>query len=152
MTGPFKAFRVFDDSGNLATDGGEIFHQLGRLDRRSNESFAGVALAMAATGPDLTGNERFGVSANWGGFNGANAFGMGFEGVLASNVLTTGDRFAITGGFGVGFLDGNNNHLFGHEFGSSDDTVVGGRVGAQWTWGHTPVAYAAPPPEAGPLK
>jgi len=78
---------------------------------------------------------------------------MGFEGVLASNVLTTGDRFAITGGFGVGFLDnGNNNNFGGQEFGSSNDTVWGGRVGGQWTWGHTPVAYAAPPPEAGPLK
>ena len=63
---------------------------------------------MAATGPDLTGNERFGVSANWGNFEGSNAFGMGFEGVLGYDVLTRGDRFAVTGGFGVGFEDGSN--------------------------------------------
>jgi hypothetical protein len=151
QSGPLQVV-TSDAGGNLATDGGVIFNQLGRLDRRSNEAFSGVALAMAATGPDLTGNERFGVSANWGGFNGANAFGMGFEGVLWNNFLTQGGRFAITGGFGVGFQNGNNNDIFGHTFGSSDDTVWGGRVGGQWTWGHTPVAYAAPPPEAGPLK
>ena len=72
---------------------------------------------MAANGPDLTGNERFGVSANYGNFEGANAFGMGLEGVLGYDVLTRGDRVAVTGGLGVGFEDGNN----GHGFGSSDD-------------------------------
>jgi hypothetical protein len=152
QSGPLEVV-TSDAGGNLATDGGLIFNQLGRLDRRSNEAFSGVALAMASTGPDLTGNERFGVSANWGGFEGANAFGMGFEGVLWNNFLTQGGRLAVTGGFGVGFQNGNNNSIFGqHEFGSSEDTVWGGRVGAQWTWGHSPVAYAAPPPEAGPLK
>ena len=58
---------------------------------------------MAANGPDLTGNERFGVSANYGNFEGANAFGMGLKGVLAYDVFTRGDRLAITGGWGVGF-------------------------------------------------
>jgi len=84
-------------------------------------------LAMAAVNPDLTGDERFGITANWGGFDGANAFGMGFEGVIGHGWITRGDRVAITGGWGVGFANG------------SGSDVYGGRVGAQWTWG-------APPP------
>ena len=141
-----------DQAGNLATDGGKIFddidnldhsvdqlnHSVDRLNRRSDEAFAGVALAMAATGPDLTGNERFGVSANWGNFEGSNAFGMGLEGVLAYDVLTRGDRFAVTGGWGVGFEDGNGHNGFGS---NDNNTVFGGRVGAQWTWGHKPAPY-----------
>jgi hypothetical protein len=145
QSGPLEVV-TSDAGGNLATDGGQIFddldglnHRVDRLNRRSDEAFAGVALAMASTGPDLTGNERFGVSANWGNFEGANAFGMGLEGVLAYDVFTRGDRFAVTGGWGVGFEDGNNGH---NGFGSNDDdTVFGGRVGAQWTWGHKPAAY-----------
>jgi hypothetical protein len=66
------------------------------------------------------------------------AAGIEFEGVVGYDVLTGGDRIALTGGFGVGFVDGNN----GHSFGSNDDTVWGGRVGAQWTWGRKAVPYA----------
>ncbi len=76
--------------------------------------------------PSLAGNERFGVSAYWGGFEGANAFGMGFEGILGHDVLTKGDRFALTGGWGVGFADSGGGDVFG------------GRVGGQWTSGRTP--------------
>jgi hypothetical protein len=100
-------------------------------------------------GPDLTGNERFGVSANWGNFDGENAFGMGFIGVLGEG--SRGGRWAVTGGFGVGFTDDDNGgNNFGHSFGSEDDNVWGGRVGGQWTWGHKPVAYL--PPEPTSLK
>ena len=140
QSGPLEVV-TSDAGGNLATDGGSIFNQLNRLNRRSDQAFAGVALALAAVGPDLAGNERFGVSANWGNFEGSNAFGMGFEGVLGYDMLTRGDRIALTGGFGVGFEDGSNNNNFGHSFGSSDDDVWGGRVGAQWTWGRKPVPY-----------
>ena len=118
QSGPLQVV-TSDANGNLATDNGEIFKQL-------DKNREGVALALAAVNPDLTGNERFGVSANWGGFDGANAFGMGFEGVLGHNFITQGDRVAVTGGFGVGFADGEA------------DDVWGGRVGAQWTWGAAP--------------
>jgi hypothetical protein len=37
---------------------------------------------------------------------------------------------AITGGWGVGFTDGDG------------DDVFGGRLGAQWTWGRSADAYA----------
>jgi hypothetical protein len=63
-------------------------------------------------------------------------------GVLGYDVLSRGDRIAVSGGFGVGFVDGSNNNTFGHGgFGSNDDNVWGGRVGAQWTWGRKPVPY-----------
>jgi hypothetical protein len=51
-------------------------------------------------------------------------------GVLGYDVLSRGDRVAVSGGFGVGFEDGN-----------SGDDVWGGRVGAQWTWGRKAVPY-----------
>jgi hypothetical protein len=125
QSGPLEVV-TSDAGGNLATDGGQIFQRL-------DENREGVALALAAVNPDLTGDERFGMSANWGNFDGANAFGMGFEGVVGHGWITQGDRVAVTGGWGVGFADGRG------------DDVFGGRVGAQWTWGATPAAYALPP-------
>jgi hypothetical protein len=50
-------------------------------------------------------------------------------GVLGYDVLSRGDRVAVSGGFGVGFEEGYG------------DDVWGGRVGAQWTWGRKPVPY-----------
>ena len=49
------------------------------------------------------------------------------DGVLGYDVLTRGDRFAVTGGFGVGFEDGNNGH---NGFGSNDDDTSGAAVSA----------------------
>src|SRR5262249_15131963 len=112
QSGPLEVV-TSDANGHLATDNGALFNQV-------SKNTQGVAIALATVNPDLVNNERFGVSANWGNFDGANAFGMGFEGVLASGVLTQGDRIAITGGFGVGFSD---NGEF-HSFGSNDDTIV----------------------------
>jgi len=114
QSGPLQVV-TSDANGNLATDGGNIF-------RRLDENAQGVALALAAVNPDLTGNEHFGITANWGGFDGANAFGMGFEGVVGHGWLMAGSRAAITGGWGVGFADGNGSDVFG------------GRVGGQLTW------------------
>jgi trimeric autotransporter adhesin len=144
QSGPLEIV-TSDANGNLATDNGAVFHQLNSLGNDVDKARSGVALAIAMEGPDLVDNERFGVSASWGNFDGENAFGMGFEGVLWNDFLTTGGRFAVTGGFGVGFVDNDNNNTFGHSFGSSDDNVWGGRVGGQWTWGHRAAAYAVPP-------
>ena len=111
QSGPLEVVTT-DKAGNLASDNGDIFRRLNSLGGDANRARAGVALAMATAGPDLTGNERFGVSANWGTFDGENAFGMGFEGVVAVDLLTSGDRFAVTGGFGVGFHVDNGNNNF----------------------------------------
>jgi hypothetical protein len=124
-----------DANGNLATDGGQVFnqlasldndlsaidHRLNTLDRHTDENESGVALAMSMQNPDLVANERFGVAANWGTFEGANALGMSLMGVLGNNFVTQNDRVAVSGGFGVGFSTG------------SGDDVFGGRVGLQWT-------------------
>jgi trimeric autotransporter adhesin len=103
-----------DANGNLATASGDFFDKV-------DENQSGVALAMAITNPDLTGNEKFGVAANYGNFEGANALGMALMGVLGHNFVTVNDRVAVSGGFGVGFDNG------------SGDDVFGGRVGLQWT-------------------
>jgi trimeric autotransporter adhesin len=151
QSGPLEIV-TSDKNGHLATDNGNVFNQLNSVGNDVDKARAGVALAIAMEGPDLTGNERFGVSASWGNFDGENAFGMGFIGVLGENWLTTGGRFAVTGGFGVGFTDDNNSGFNnGFHSGSSDDNVWGGRVGGQWTWGHRATAYAVPP-ESTPLK
>ena len=150
QSGPLEVV-TSDANGHLATDNGQLFHELNNIGNEADRVRSGVALAIAMAGPDLTGNERFGVSANWGNFDGSNAFGMGFEGVLWNDLFATGGRFAVTGGFGVGAVDNGHNDSFGHSFGSSDDNVWGGRVGGQWTWGHRATAYAVPP-ETTPLK
>src|SRR4029079_10048273 len=105
QSGPLEVV-TSDAGGNLATDGGQIFddldglnHRVDRLNRRSDEAFAGVALAMASTGPALTRHGRFDIRAKCGNLDGENAFGMGLEVVLAYDVFTRGDRFAVTGGW-----------------------------------------------------
>jgi hypothetical protein len=143
QSGPLEIV-TSDTNGNLATDNGAVFHQLNNLSNDVDKNRAGVALAIAMAGPDLTGNERFGMSANWGNFDGSNAFGMGFEGVVANDLLIDGGRFAITGGFGVGVINNSQNFTFGNSFGGNSDNVWGGRVGGQWTWGHKATAYAIP--------
>ena len=50
-----------DANGNLASDNGSTFRQI-------DENQSGVAMAIAMQNPDLTGDERFGVAANWGTF------------------------------------------------------------------------------------
>jgi trimeric autotransporter adhesin len=110
-----------DANGNLATDGGQIFERLNTAFKLTDENRSGVASALAAVNPDLTGDERFGITANWGNFAGANAFGMGLEGVLGHNWLTQGDRVAITGGWGVGFAEGAGDNVFGGRVGRTVD-------------------------------
>jgi hypothetical protein len=48
------------------------------------------------------------------------------RGWLRTISLSPADRFAITGGFGVGFVDDGHNNTFGNTFGSSSDNVWGG--------------------------
>jgi hypothetical protein len=115
QSGPLEVV-TSDKNGNLATDGGQIF-------KRLDEGQSGVALAIAMANPDLTGNERFGMASNWGRFEDADALSVTAMGVLAHNLVTKGDRVALAGGFGAGFDEGRG------------DTVYGGRLGMQWTWG-----------------
>jgi trimeric autotransporter adhesin len=122
QSGPLEVMTT-DANGNLASDGGSIFNELDRLSNQDqrlrrdiNQVESGVAVALSAAGPDLTGAERFGLSLNWGGFEGASAIGGGATGVIYRGQAS---RLAVTGGIGVG-VDGEN--------------AVGGRAGGQLTW------------------
>ncbi len=92
-----------------------------RISKATDESNSGIALAMSIQNPDLTGSETFGMAANWGAFENANALGMSLMGVLGHDFIAQGDRVALSGGFGVGLGTGDG------------DSVYGGRVGLQWT-------------------
>lgn len=122
QSGPLEVV-TSDANGNLASDGGSIFRELDQLDGQVNRLSrdidtveSGVAIAMSAVGPDLTGVERFGLSLNWGGFEGASAIGGGGTAVIYRGESS---RLAVTGGIGVGV---------------SGDNAVGGRAGGQLTW------------------
>ena len=69
QSGPLEVV-TSDANGHLATDNGQLFHELNNIGNEADRVRSGVALAIAMAGPDLTGNERFGVSANWGNFDG----------------------------------------------------------------------------------
>jgi hypothetical protein len=128
QSGPLEVV-TSDANGHLASDGGAIFSQLNQLQNNDTKIFSqldqlhsdintvesGVAVALSAVGPDLVGAERFGLSLNWGGFEGASAIGGGATAVVSR---WNGSRLAVTGGIGVGL----------------DDNAVGGRAGGQWTW------------------
>ncbi len=84
-----------------------------RFENAFEESLDGVAIAMALSGPDMVGGERFAVKVNFGTYNGANAFGFTMAGVLAR---TDFGRITMSGGVAT---TGQN---------------TGGNVGMQLSW------------------
>jgi hypothetical protein len=94
---------------------GQNTNQIRRQGNQIAENQEGVAVAMSANGPDLVTNESFGLSLQWGGFEGAGALGGGMTGVIHRGETY---RMALTGGIGVGL----------------DEGTVGGRAGGQITW------------------
>jgi trimeric autotransporter adhesin len=110
QSGPLEVV-TSDAGGNLASDGGFIFKQL-------KEAREGIAIAMALHDPDLVAGEKFGVRLNWGNFEGSNALALTAAGVIGTDVLTSGDRLAVSGGVGYGV----------------DQNTLGARVGVQMTW------------------
>ena len=63
QSGPLQVV-TSDADGNLATDGGFILNQLTNLSKQTDQNQAGIAMAIAMVNPDLTGHERFGITAN----------------------------------------------------------------------------------------
>lgn len=86
--------------------------------QRIDEAEEGIAMALAVQNPDLVGAETFGISVNWGNFEGANALGLAATGVLGKDLFGGGERTALTAGFGYG----------------AEQNTVGGRAGIQFTW------------------
>lgn len=105
-----------DAGGHLATDGGQVFDRL-------DEHEAGIALAYSMENPTLGEDDRFGVATAWGTFEGAQAFSVSALGIVAKDVLFKGDSVGLFGSVGGGFVDE-----------ARGDNIVGGRVGAQWTY------------------
>jgi len=121
QAGPLEVVTT-DANGNLASDQGATFEQIA-------ENKQGIAMAIAMENPDLVGMESFGIAANWGHFDGANAIGISAMGVLSRDVFMdgTGTRMAISGS--VGFTTDDESL-----FGQNADTSVAGRAGVQFTW------------------
>jgi hypothetical protein len=113
QTGPLELV-TSDADGNLATDGGMIFDRL-------DEHTSGIALAMAMENPDLTREETFGISGNYGTFQGAHALSIAAMGVIGYDVFDEGDRVAMSGAIGIGLPHGGG------------DGIYGARLGLQWT-------------------
>ena len=119
QSGPLEVVTT-DADGNLASDQGATFEQIA-------ENQAGIAIAVAMANPDLVGTESFGIAANWGHFDGVNAFAFSAMGVLDRDLFGSGERLAISAG--IGFTT-DEQALFGQTPGN----VVAGRAGLQITW------------------
>jgi trimeric autotransporter adhesin len=110
--------------GVLGTDAvnvNQLNSAVSTLNKRIDKADQGIAIAMAVQNPILTGSDRFGVSVNWGDFAGNNAVGFAAAGVVGQNLFGTGEKMAVTGGFGFGT-------------GGRGDSQASGRAGIQFTW------------------
>ncbi len=119
QSGPLELVTT-DADGHVASDGGQIFRDLGKQG-------AGIAIATALENPDLVGNETFGLAANMGSFDGNTAIAVSAMGVLGRDFLGSGERWAVSGGVGVSL----NEKDYG---GQNTDRAVAGRAGVQVTW------------------
>ena len=88
---------------------------LSALNSRVNRVEQGVAMAMAAQNPVLTGSDRFGVTVNWGNYDGNDSVGFSAVGIIGQNFFGQGEKVGMTGGFA---MSGNQ---------------VAGRAGLQFT-------------------
>ena len=108
-----------DAGGNLASDGGEVFRKIARID-------AGVALSIAMQTPALSGQQNFGLRVGYGNFDrDANAFGVSAIGVVCRGCWGQTDQIAIDAAAAVG----SSSFM---TYGSG--TVGAARLGVQWTW------------------
>jgi hypothetical protein len=85
-------------------------NQMFNLGRRMDKAYAGIAMAMAMESPQVDPGHKFGVSMNWGTFEGYNA--GSFNGKFRFD-----DNISLTGGFGF-----------------AEKGTVGGRAGLQFQW------------------
>ena len=118
QSGPLQ-LTTTDASGNLASDNGDTFKAVSRLQ-------AGVAIAMAAQAPPLTPSQNFGVRVGWGNYQGdSNGVAASAIGVLCRRCFSFGDRITVDGSVGAGWS----------EFKTYDSgNVVAGRGGVSWGW------------------
>src|SRR5262249_30678200 len=84
-----------------AVNVGQLGSAVNTLNQRIDKANEGIAIAMSIQNPVLTGSDRFGVAVNWGDFAGNSAGGVAAVGILNPNVFGGGEKFGLTGGFGV---------------------------------------------------
>jgi hypothetical protein len=111
VVGTDAANKAYVDSMATTLNGG-----LSALNSRVNRVEQGVAMAMAAQNPVLTGSDRFGVTVNWGNYDGNDSVGFSAVGIIGQNFFGQGEKVGMTGGFA---MSGNQ---------------VAGRAGLQFTW------------------
>jgi hypothetical protein len=118
QTGPLELI-TSDTDGNLASDNGDTFKAVSRLQ-------AGVAIAMAAQAPPLTASQNFGVRVGWGNYQGdANGVAASAIGVLCRGCFAYGDRITVDGSVGAGWSEFKTYN---------SGNVVAGRGGVSWGW------------------
>jgi trimeric autotransporter adhesin len=108
-----------DQDGNLASDNGDTFKAVSRLQ-------AGVAVAMAAETPQITSSQNFGMRIGWGNYlNEANGVAASAIGVVCRGCFSNGDRIAVDGAVGAGWSSYKTY---------DSGNVVAGRAGVSWGW------------------
>jgi hypothetical protein len=118
QSGPLQ-LTTTDINGNLASDNGDTFTAISRLQ-------AGVAIALAAEAPPLTASQNFGVRVGWGNYQGdANAVAASAIGVVCRGCFSYGDRITIDGSVGAGWSEFKTYN---------SGNTVGGRAGLSWGW------------------
>ena len=106
-----------DTYGNLASDNGALYKQVASIK-------AGVAIGMALSDPILSGTEKFGLKMNASTFGGVYGYGFSAAGVLATGILSQGDRLTLSGAGGW-----SQANVSGYS-----KSMTGGRVSAQYAW------------------
>jgi hypothetical protein len=114
QSGPLSVVTT-DASGNLASDGGQIFSELNRAFRKIEENTQGVAIAIAMGGLHLPDSKQFALGASFGTFDGKSA-------LAAQSAIRLSPNLALTSGVGFGVGE------------SAGSTKVGARVGLQASW------------------
>jgi len=118
QSGPLQ-LATTDINGNLASDNGDTFKAVSRLQ-------AGVAVAMAAETPQITSSQNFGMRVGWGNYlNEANGVAASAIGVVCRGCFSNGDRIAVDGAVGAGWSSYKTY---------DSGNVVAGRAGLSWGW------------------
>jgi len=82
-------------AAEVSSQNAELQSATARFNNDFREELDGSAIAMALDSPFLSEGEHFGVKVNWGTYQGSNAVGLTFAGVLAERA---NDRVILSGG------------------------------------------------------
>ena len=118
QSGPLEVV-TSDSNGHLASDGGQIFRELG-------EQGAGIAIALALENPTWSAMRVWHVGESRL-LRGQHRSRRRADGRAGHNFVGEGERWALSGGVGLSLNENN----FG---GQNTDRTVAGRAGVQVSW------------------